>query len=537
MIGNDGTFTGYAYVFGVVAKGHNEMIVPGAFTATIDQWKAKAESGGANVPVLRNHNDAQPIGVIEDMLQDDKGLWVRGKLVLGTDDADEVQKLSDAGALGGMSIGFVANKTEKIGDITHLSEVDLHEVSFVVFPAIETAMVDGMINLYDAMVLDEKSVRRTNDGYLTCMARVARTGIQEYKGVELGRPDMPTVRVYRPEGEVFGDAACRSFAYRPVTYNHPRMPVNAGNWKKLAVGQTGGDVVRDGQYVRVPLVLMDGDTIALVESGEAKELSMGYSTDLKWEAGVTADGKPYDAIQTAIRGNHLAVVAAARGGSELRIGDAVQTGEVEMVDRTIVVDGVNLTLSDVSAAVVSRALEGIQFKAKDLQEKLTAAEEEKKKVTKDAADAAVAHKTALDAKDGEITVLKQKVADAAITPEKLSALVTDRQAVCDKAIAILGDKYVFDGKTNDAIRKDVVTGKLGDAAKDMSDAAIAGAFSALTNDVKVVADGVNRTARAFSAPSTSHNAMDSREKAYEAGSAYLKDAWKTPGKVKKDKHV
>jgi HK97 family phage prohead protease len=155
MIGNDGTFTGYAYVFGVVAKGHNEMIVPGAFTATIDQWKAKAESGGANVPVLRNHNDAQPIGVIEDMLQDDKGLWVRGKLVLGTDDADEVQKLSDAGALGGMSIGFVANKTEKIGDITHLSEVDLHEVSFVVFPAIETAMVDGMINLYDAMVLDE----------------------------------------------------------------------------------------------------------------------------------------------------------------------------------------------------------------------------------------------------------------------------------------------------------------------------------------------------------------------------------------------
>jgi hypothetical protein len=143
------------------------------------------------------------------------------------------------------------------------------------------------IGLTDYAALDATGWRKTSDGYLTATARVARTGIQEYLGVEVGRPDMKKVRVYRPPSEVFSDKAMHSFAHRPMTMDHPNEFVTSKNWRKYAIGQTGDEVVRDGQSVRVPLVLMDSDSIAAVESGERVELSMGYVTDLKWEDGET----------------------------------------------------------------------------------------------------------------------------------------------------------------------------------------------------------------------------------------------------------
>lgn len=177
------------------------------------------------------------------------------------------------------------------------------------------------VTLTDAFVLD--GVRRTSDGYLAAHARVARTGIQMYKGRELGKPEIDNVAVYRPPSEVFAPDAMHSMAHRPVTLHHPNVPVTAKNWKQYAKGHTGDEVVRDGDSVRVPMVLMDADTIQSVLDG-TRELSMGYSTDLKWEPGVTSDGQKYDAIQTQIRANHLAVVPVARGGSSLRLGDGMK---------------------------------------------------------------------------------------------------------------------------------------------------------------------------------------------------------------------
>src|SRR3974390_1220731 len=128
-----------------------------------------------------------------------------------------------------------------------------------------------MIQLTDSFALD--GVRRTEDGYLTAFARVARTGVQEYHGSEIGMPDRETVRVYRPAEEVFSADAMHSAAHRPVTLRHPKSPVSSKNWKKFAGGQTGSEVVRDGEYIRVPLVLMDQKLITAFENG-TKQLSL-----------------------------------------------------------------------------------------------------------------------------------------------------------------------------------------------------------------------------------------------------------------------
>lgn len=76
--------------------------------------------------------------------------------------------------------------------------------------------------------------RRTGDGYLAANARVARTGIQTYLGREVGKPDMATVKVFRPESEVFHTDALRSFAHRPVTNDHPPEAVSAGTGRPTA---------------------------------------------------------------------------------------------------------------------------------------------------------------------------------------------------------------------------------------------------------------------------------------------------------------
>jgi hypothetical protein len=163
--------------------------------------------------------------------------------------------------------------------------------------------------------------KRTGDGYMAAEARIARTGIQNYNGYEVARPDLSTVRVYRSPEEVFAPAAMSSAAHKPLTVDHPGENVDATRWKGTAVGWTGGEIQRDGDYLRVPMMLADAGAIADVASGK-RELSAGYTCDLRWGAGTTPQGETYDAVQTGIRINHVAIVAAGRAGAACRIGDA-----------------------------------------------------------------------------------------------------------------------------------------------------------------------------------------------------------------------
>jgi hypothetical protein len=176
------------------------------------------------------------------------------------------------------------------------------------------------MHLNDRLTIDAK--RRTNDGYLVVNARVARAdNIQLYAGDEVGKPDMSVVRVFRPADEVFATDTMESFAHRPVTLGHPAQAVSATNWRDVAKGWSDAEVVRDGEFVRVSMLLADAETILAVENG-TRELSMGYDCQLDWKSGVTPTGEAYDAIQRKIRSNHIAVVPQARGGKELRIGDS-----------------------------------------------------------------------------------------------------------------------------------------------------------------------------------------------------------------------
>ncbi len=141
------------------------------------------------------------------------------------------------------------------------------------------------------------------------------------------------------------------------------------------------------------------------------------------------------------------------------------------------------------------------------------------------------HKKTVDAKDGEIVALKKQLGDAQAlnSPEKLDALVKDRLAVTDAASRILPANFVYDGKPVAEIRKAVVAAKLGDAVKDMSDAAVEGAFKALTADAarsgpSRLADGIRHSHQQSNGQRGGE--VDVRDAAMAEQEKYLNNAWR-----------
>lgn len=361
--------------------------------------------------------------------------------------------------------------------------------------------------------------RRTSDGYLVADVRTARTGIQLYAGHEVGKPALSMARVYRPADQVFARDSLASYAHKPVTNDHPDEAVNASNWRDIAVGQIGDEIARDGEFVRVPLIVMDAAAIKAVDDGK-RELSAGYTCDLKWDAGTTPDGEAYDAIQTDIRINHVAIVAAGRAGSQARIGDGAKSWGVSPINsqtadertspmadnlRKVLVDGLQVETTDAGATAI---------------EKLT---KDKAEAERKLADAASEHTKALAAKDAEIASKDAEIEAlkaSAMSDAELDKRAAARADLIGTAKAIVADVKT-EGLTDADIRKAVVVAKLGDAAiKDKSAAYIDARFDILAEDAKKPVDPVRAALMNRDATSTVN---DNGQAAYEKR---LGEAWK-----------
>lgn len=142
-VAEDGTFVGYGSVFGGDPDSYGEVVAAGAFTESLAELAAK----GRIVPILWQHNSAEPIGIYTSITQDEHGLRVEGKLLI--DDvarAKEAYALLKAGAVTGLSIGYwvgQASYDEKTG-VRTLIKLDLVEVSLVTFPAKDDARVEAV---------------------------------------------------------------------------------------------------------------------------------------------------------------------------------------------------------------------------------------------------------------------------------------------------------------------------------------------------------------------------------------------------------
>jgi HK97 family phage prohead protease len=155
-IGDDGVIEGYGSVFGNVDS-YNEIVMPGAFTQSLVDARRKGQS----IKMLWQHDSRQPIGIWEDLAEDSKGLWCKGRLLIGdgtpanpgVQAAREAHVMLKAGALDGLSIGYRtidADPHPTKPGIINLKTLGLREVSVVTFQANDRARVESVKHLLAA---------------------------------------------------------------------------------------------------------------------------------------------------------------------------------------------------------------------------------------------------------------------------------------------------------------------------------------------------------------------------------------------------
>jgi uncharacterized protein len=130
---------GYASLFGQVDRG-GDIVEAGAYAKCL----ATLAREGRRVKMLWQHDPSQPIGVWDEVREDERGLFVRGRLLEGITRGREAAQLLEAGAIDGLSIGYrtvVARKDDQGRRL--LKDLELWEVSLVTFPMLPEARIGG----------------------------------------------------------------------------------------------------------------------------------------------------------------------------------------------------------------------------------------------------------------------------------------------------------------------------------------------------------------------------------------------------------
>ena len=138
-IHEDGTVEGYASLFGAIDQAR-DMVVRGAFAQTLRQKSAH------RIPMLFQHDPAEPVGVWLELREDHRGLYARGRLIPEVARGRELLALLRAGAIDGLSIGFrtVKGRIDPRTRVRSLIAVDLWEISIVTFPLLAGARVHAV---------------------------------------------------------------------------------------------------------------------------------------------------------------------------------------------------------------------------------------------------------------------------------------------------------------------------------------------------------------------------------------------------------
>jgi len=132
-----GVIEGYASLFNVEDSG-GDIVAPGAYSASLKQLDASDR----RVKLLWQHDPNAPIGIWDEVREDDRGLYVKGRVIQDVTKGREALKLIEAGAVDGLSIGYrTINARKDENGRRILERLELWEVSIVTFPMLPSATI------------------------------------------------------------------------------------------------------------------------------------------------------------------------------------------------------------------------------------------------------------------------------------------------------------------------------------------------------------------------------------------------------------
>lgn len=357
----------------------------------------------------------------------------------------------------------------------------------------------------------------TPEGYLRLDGKIARTGIQIYRDSD-GRE----VREYRPAKEVFDQHYLDSFVALPLTEQHPSRLLDQQTARTHAVGAVSMARKLDDKWVGATMAVWDKKTIESVKAGRS-QLSVGYSCEVFDESG-EHEGERYDKVQRNIVANHLAIVDAARAGSEACLKlDATGNGvidfaspaepvvaslkkELSPMPHKMKLDGFEIEVADANVqAIIERAIEtarkdGIS-KATELQSKFDASE---KKTTE---------------LQGKVDVLEAKVKEDAekfaTFDARVEAAGRELGELREVAHKVLGQGAKLDG--GEIVIKKLVLTKIAPTVKldDKNDDYVRASFNTAVAMFPKPAAAVDTARTAAGAPRADEGEPDARQKMIE----------------------
>lgn len=189
-VGDDGRISGYGAVFNNVDQG-GDIIEPGAF--------AKSLASGKPIKMLWQHSPWDPIGVWDDVTEDDYGLRISGTVLSEVSTGADALALLKAGAIDGLSIGYrtIAAEAGVIDgqDVRVLKELELWEVSLVTFPMNTDAVVDAAKAAGMTIRDFERVLARDAKFSRSVIAALLRDGFEGVKALrESGGDDLDELR-------------------------------------------------------------------------------------------------------------------------------------------------------------------------------------------------------------------------------------------------------------------------------------------------------------------------------------------------------
>lgn len=136
---SDGVIEGYGSIFGNIDRGF-DIVEAGAFSDSL--------KSGPKVKMLWQHNADQPIGVWDEVVEDEKGVRVKGHMLSEVEAGREATALVKAGAIDRLSIGYrtLEFREAKVDDrwVRVIEKAELWEVSLVTFPMNPEATIDAV---------------------------------------------------------------------------------------------------------------------------------------------------------------------------------------------------------------------------------------------------------------------------------------------------------------------------------------------------------------------------------------------------------
>ena len=295
--------------------------------------------------------------------------------------------------------------------------------------------------------------------------------------------------------EILSDATVSSANSKPVTDGHHGL-VTKDNSHDLLKGFTASNGHVEGNMLYNDITITDPNLISQIKSGDKRELSIGFETQMDPTSG-TYNGTKYDAVQRNIRINHVAVVPKGRAGHEVRlIGDSAEAVEQvepseekgnQMETRVVRADGQNITVAADDVEKITKLDADNSAKAKqiaDLDAQIKKLQSEKAQLQGDA-DASAKKADEAQAKADSLEADNKKLQEEF---DKYKADGVDKKLeLIDKVKSFVGDEYDYHGKSDRDMKIDAVKAIKGDAVDftDKSDTYVQAAFDMLEKPKQV----------------------------------------------------